>query len=99
MARRPQEQRCIDLACTHLASGRGGEWREVDDLEARHRDRPVPEALLSNGDEDAAVEVKQLLDAEFEEYKDPAFSLKDDLTPLCGGYYYLNPPLGFFLPM
>lgn len=97
-----QEKRCMDLACEHLAAMHGGLWRiaEGPTLDQLYPSEPSPEALVGNGSLTAAIEVKRLTgDLLYEEYKASIFSLKRYLTPPCGGYYWLAPPIDFRLPM
>ena len=95
-----QEERCINLACSHLAGVYGGSWKVSDDLDELHQSEASPEVRVSSGEMTAAIEVKRLVaDAPFIEYLESMFSLEKYLTPSCGGYYSLNPAIDFRVPM
>src|SRR3990172_5251476 len=95
-----QERRCIDLACDHLAGGHGGTWAITDLPDDRFKSHASPDALVSNGNKTAAIEVKRLLgDDEYLTYIESMFSLEKYLTPSCGGYYSLGTALDFRTPM
>jgi hypothetical protein len=69
----------------------------LDDL---YPSEPTPEVIVGNDDMTAAIEVKRLTgDSVFQAYKESIFSLQRSLVPSCGGYYYLNPPVDFRLPI
>jgi hypothetical protein len=97
-----QEARCIDVTCNHLATVYGGDWCLIDgpSLDDLYPSEPSPEVIVGNGCVTAAVEVKRLTgDSVFQAYKESIFSLHRSLVPSCGGYYWLNPPQDFRLPM
>lgn len=97
-----QESRCIELACGHLAALYGGVWTMVGSpsLDDLYPSEPTPEVLVGNGSLTAAIEVKRLTgDSVFQAYTESIFSLHRSLVPSCGGYYWLNPPVDFRLPM
>jgi len=57
-----QEQRCIRHACAYLGANRGGVW-ELEDgptLDDQYPSSASPEAIITNGTEKAAVEVKRI---------------------------------------
>jgi hypothetical protein len=98
----PQEARCIDLARDHLTTLYGGVWRPVDgpSLDDLYPSEPTPEVIVGNEHMTAAIEVKRLTgDSVYQAYKESIFSLQRSLAPSCGGYYHLNPPVDFRLPM
>jgi len=69
----------------------------LDDL---YPSEPTPEVLVGDGRTTAAIEVKRLTgDSVLQAYKESIFSLHRSLVPSCGGYYWLNPPVDFRLPM
>lgn len=95
-----QEQRCIDSACRYLENHYGGTWSIQQELDDQYPSEPTPEVILSDGEKTAAVEVKRLTgDSTQQEYLAAILSNDRYFVPSCGGYYYLNPPLGFRLPM
>jgi hypothetical protein len=95
-----QERRCIDLACLHLASVHGGNWRITDILDDQYQTESSPEVVVSNGVITAAIEVKQLTgDSVFQAYVESMLSLERSLAPSCGGYYALSPCVDFRLPV
>ena len=95
-----QEQRCVDFACDFLEERYGGTWSIAQYLDDQYPSEPTPEVILSNGEKTAAVEVKRLTgDSTQQEYLAALLSNNRFLVPSCGGYYYLNPPLGLRLPM
>ena len=88
-----QEQKCIDLAHSHLAETYGGIWTVESDLDEEHQSRPTPEVISTNGDKSAAIEVKQLTgDRMQREFEERQLSDETYLTPSCGGYYSLYSP-------
>lgn len=95
-----QESHCIELTCDHLSSILEGQWvidRILDDL---HNDEPTPEALVTNGDINAAIEVKRLTgDSISQDYSKYLLYCERHLVPSCGGFYTITPPTNFHLPM
>lgn len=97
-----QERRCIDLACRYLGDAVGGDWHlpPGPTLDEQFPNTPTPEAIVTNGRETAAIEVKRLSgDSVMQEYHASLQYLKRDLTPSYGGHYHLFTPDLFTLPM
>jgi len=97
-----QEARCVELTCSYLGTLYGGTWPLPDgpSLDDLYPLEPTPEVIVGNGELTAAIEVKRLTgDSIFQAYKESIFSLQRSLVPSCGGYYRLDPPVDFRLPM
>ena len=95
-----QETRCVDLACQYLATTLEGKWTVESNLDEVYPTDPTPEVVVSNGRATAAIEVKRLTgDSIYQAYLESLLSNQRFLTPSCGGYYSLNPPVDFRLPM
>jgi hypothetical protein len=95
-----QENLCVQFTCDYLSSSIGGYWvieSYPDDL---HPSEPTPEVIVSNGSVSAAIEVKRLTgDSMSQVYIESLLANQKYLVPSCGGYYTLNPPVDFRLPM
>ena len=100
MALSGRERECIEALCACLGSHRGGRWDIVDDsLDAMHPNEPTPEAIVSNGDVSAAVEVKSLLWPKGQaRFWKSVLSLRRSLVPSVPGHYVLVPPNGWEPP-
>jgi hypothetical protein len=95
-----QESRCVELTCGYLSSTIGGSWTVESYPDELYPAEPTPEVIVTNGSLSAAVEVKQLTgDLISQEYLESLLSNEKFLVPSCGGYYILNPPVDFRLPM
>ena len=95
-----QEQRCIEKACNFLAITEGGTWEAVSYPTELFPQEKTPEVVVTNGTMTAAIEVKRLTgDAMSQVYSESLFSNEKYLTPPCGGYYSLEPPVDFRLPL
>lgn len=56
-----QETICVNALLAHFNSETSAVWSiSIDDLDARHNDRPTPECIITDGKETAGVEVKAL---------------------------------------
>jgi hypothetical protein len=100
MALSDQEARCVELACAQLQKQFGGHWKVRNLLDEQYASEPSPEAIVSNGKQTAAIEVKRLTgDSLQQAHKESILSLERSLVPPCGGYFILFPPSGFQLPM
>jgi len=63
------------------------------DLDTRHPDRPTPEAIITDGNEDAAVEVKALRGPQAQEdFFGGVRGLTRKLAPETPGHYLIAPP-------
>ena len=95
-----QERRCIEFACHDLEKRYGGRWSIQQYLDDLNLPEPTPEAIVSNGERTAAVEVKRLTgDSTYQEYVASLLSNQKFLVPSCGGSYYINPAVDCRLPM
>lgn len=95
-----EETHCIELTCDYLATRLGGTWRVESNLDDLFPTDPSPEVIVTNGRATAAIEVKRLTgDLIYQAYFESLLSNQRFLTPSCGGYYSLNPPVDFRLPM
>ena len=95
-----QERRCVDHTCEFLSSNYGGQWRIENCLDEINPSNPSPEAVVTNGDTTAAIEVKRLMgDTIDREYYESLLSNQDYLVPSCGGYYWLSGPVDLRLPL
>ncbi len=95
MAPTEQEERCVGLLCEHLSGNPGGEWRADEWLDDTDNSEPTPDAVLTNGLEYIAVEIKQLTDGEtFHTNNWKYISLCKQLAPDSGGEFLLcTPPI------
>ena len=95
-----QENLCAQFTCDYLSSSIGGNWiieSYPDDL---YPSEPTPEVIVSNSSVSAAIEVKRLTgDSMSQVYRESLLANQKYLVPSCGGYYTLNPPVDFRLPM
>ena len=92
----------MDLALGQLGKILGGEWRltEGETLDDIHNSVPSPECLVTNGETDAAIEVKRLTgDTVFQAYIEAQLSLQRSLVPTWGGFFALAPATDFRLPI
>lgn len=87
-----QERRCIDLALKHLGSQYGGSWCIERYLDDEFPSENTPEVLVTNGECNAAIEVKRLTDPETQELIESLRSNERYFTPPCGGYYWMATP-------
>ena len=95
-----EETRCVDLACDYLAAELDGTWVVESNLDDLFPTDPSPEVIVTNGRGTAAIEVKRLTgDSIYQAYLESLLSNQRFLTPSCGGYYSLNPPVDLRLPM
>jgi len=95
-----QESRCVELAFGYLSSTVGGNWIVESYPDELYPTEPTPEVIVTNGNVKAAIEVKRLTgDSIYQAYKESLLSNQTHLTPSCGGYYTLSPPIDFRLPM
>jgi len=95
-----QESRCVELTCGYLSSTFGGNWTVESYLDELYPNEPTPEAIVTNGNITAAIEVKRLTgDSISQLYTESLLSNEKYLVPSCGGYYTLIPPIDFRLPM
>jgi hypothetical protein len=96
-----QERRCVELAARYLADRRGGAWPVPEGPTVAELDssEPSPEVVITNGFLTAAVEVKEVRDAPFTEYRRYLLSLNEFLKPTAGGYHRLDPAPGVYLPL
>ena len=93
MAPTEQEERCVVLLCKHLSGNPGGEWRVDEWLDDTDNSEPTPDAVLTNGLEYLAVEIKQLTDGEtFHTNNWKYISLRQQLAPESGGEFALFTP-------
>lgn len=100
MALSDQESRCVELTCGYLSSTVGGSWTVESYPDELYPTEPTPEVIVTNGTVTAAIEVKRLTgDAISQAYTESLLSNERHLTPSCGGYYVLYPPIDFRLPM
>ncbi|MGH2355243.1 MAG: hypothetical protein ACRDJN_26840 [Chloroflexota bacterium] len=78
----PEEIRCLKLVCAYLADKEAGAWRMAEGraLQDVHRNVKVPEALITDGARDAAVEIKSMREREFHNYCLALQWLKEALT-------------------
>jgi hypothetical protein len=98
------EQRCLELACQFLGEQLGGTWMLEDgpllEDDPAYQGVSRPEARITDGVRTAAVEVKALTgDRQFQDYWRSLPSLKRQLRPSCGGYYFLVPWVDLRLPL
>ena len=100
MALSDRERKCIEALCTYLGSQRGDTWRITDDsLDARHPNEPTPEAIISNGTDTVAPEVKRLMGTDEDtQFRKNLESLWRSLTPSRPGRYCLFVPFAWTLP-
>jgi hypothetical protein len=100
MALSDRERQCIEALCTYLSSQRGDTWHIADEsLDAKYPNERSPEAIISNGDVRAAVEVKSLLWPKGQErFFRSVISLRRSLMPSIPGQYQLVPPNGWDPP-
>jgi hypothetical protein len=99
-----QEQQAIEAACRYLSAHCPGPlpWGIVGGptLEDQHRQERSPEVLISNGEIEAAVEVKALIGSEADQMNLASIrSLDRYLKPSCGGHYHLFPCVDFRTPL
>jgi hypothetical protein len=95
-----QESRCVELACGYLSSTVGGNWTVESYPDELYPTDPTPEIIVTNGNVNVAIEVKRLTgDSIYQAYKESLLSNQTHLTPSCGGYYTLIPPIDFKLPL
>lgn len=101
MALSEQERRYVDIACWHLGVSSGGVWGifEGSTLDDSHSTEPTSEVIVTDGTRTAAVKVKRLTHAAFQEYSESWESLRRRLAPECGGHYLLMPCLDFRMPI
>ena len=94
-----QESRCAALICQHLDSTRAGDWRVAKSLDDEHPSEPSPDALLTNGMDEIAVEIKRLTDGDLLDSRRVAeLSLQRSLAPKTGGAFLLHPSRGTAFP-
>jgi hypothetical protein len=96
------ELHCVQLACDFLSRVREGRWALVDGLTPDEQDpsAPTPEAVVSDGNLRAAVEVKRLKGPTgWQRHLSAQRWLEQYLAPTCGGRYHLVPPDGIYLPI
>jgi len=95
-----QEKTCVDKACAFLAATVGGTWGIESYPTELFPQEKTPEVVVTNGTRTAAIEVKRLTgDVESREYRESLISNEKYLAPPCGGYYSLEPPVDFRLPL
>lgn len=95
-----QEIRCIEYACEFLSSSLGGRWSIESYLDETHPTEPTPEVVITNGEMTAAIEVKEMAGGSVQqEYRESLYSNERYLSPPCGGYYLLIPPVDLRLRM
>ena len=97
-----QEQRCADAVCRHLANDSNHRWRVQSWLDESCDSGPSPDALLSDGSEQVALEIKQLTDGSpFHEYGVASYSLYKGLHPNQHNQrqLVLYPPLSIRIPL
>jgi len=99
MPLKEQEKKCVNLACSYLKEQYGGEWTLLHTPDDQVLSVPTPDAIVGNGTRTAAVEVKRIIDFAYRDLMSNVRSNEAFLAPPCGGFYYLNPPLDFGLPM
>ncbi|MCY3567902.1 MAG: hypothetical protein OXH38_04705 [Chloroflexi bacterium] len=76
-----QERRCIDAVLSHLCRTTQTPWQVDDWPDDRHPNEPSPDALLTDGREDLALEIKQLTDGDtFHDHENSLRSLHRRLT-------------------
>jgi len=100
MALSNRERECIEALCTSLGSQRGGRWRITDDsLDPKHPNEHSPEAIISNGTDTVAPEVKRLMGTEEDtQFQKERISLQRRLKPSRPGHYFLFVPPAWILP-
>ena len=95
-----QEARCVEVTCKYLSSTNGGSWTRDSYPDELYPGESTPEVIATNGSVTAAIEVKRLTgDSIYQAYVESLLSNQRFLVPSCGGYYTLNPPIDFRLPM
>ena len=95
-----QERHCIEKACEFLSSAIGGHWTIESYLDELYPEESTPEVTVTNGTTTAAIEVKRMTGNSVQQaYRQSLPSNERYLTPSCGGYYWINPPVDLRLPM
>jgi len=96
-----QERRSVQSACRHLSQTLGGHWEiaDEDSLDDHNPNVPSPETLIRDGTRTAAVEVKRLSHAAFDQHGAYLTYLSRRLAPDSGGHFLLSPPDDFTLPI
>jgi hypothetical protein len=94
VAMNEREATCVNALLKHLKRETGTVWSvSVDDLDTRHPARPTPEAIITDGNEDAAVEVKALRGPQDQEdFFGGVRGLSRVLAPETPGHYIIGPP-------
>lgn len=87
-----QEKHCIDLALKYLGTQYGGSWSIERYLDDEFPSENTPEVLATNGECNAAIEVKRLTDPETQKLIESLRSNEKYFTPSCGGYYWIETP-------
>jgi len=100
MALSDRERQCIEALCTYLSSQRGDTWHIADEsLDAKYPNEPTPDAVISNGADTAAPEVKRLMGTEEDtQFQKERISLQRRLKPNRPGHYFLFVPPAWTLP-
>jgi len=95
-----QEEHCVESACEFLSSVFGGNWSIESYLDELYPTEPTPEVVITNGEMTAAIEVKEMAGGSAQqEYRESLYSNERYLSPPCGGYYLLIPPVDLRLRM
>lgn len=100
-----EEDACIETLLPYLNGEFGGEWHDTSLRPDRDGNRwrngvQRVEALLSNGNQLAAVEIKSLHGGPVEHsYSEASSSLSKRLVPSVGGSYWISPPPTFEIPV
>ena len=95
-----QETRCVECACEFLSSSFGGRWNIESYPDELYPTEPTPEVVITNGEMTAAIEVKEMAGGSAQqEYRESLYSNEKYLSPPCGGYYILIPPVDLRLRM
>ena len=95
-----QERRSAASICQFLNQTSGRDWRVETWLDDLYQHEPSPDALLTDGTHNIAVEIKQLTDGHtFDAYGLAQQSLYRRLAPDSNRQYVLIPPPTFRLPL
>ena len=95
-----QERRCLSAICEYLKQTSGRDWQVKHWLDDRHHNERNPDALLTDGTDDIAIEIKQLTDGDtFHTHHRSQESLFERLAPNPTRTYVLFPPPSLRLPL
>ena len=95
-----QEQRCVAAICRYLKQTSSSAWWVKDWLDDQHQNERSPDALLTDGADVIAIEIKQLTDGDtFHTYDSAQQSLFRRLGPDTIRSYVLLPPQSIRLPL